>query len=71
MTAYFLDSALVKTVRAGNWEYLDTGALGLNPGNSLIIARITWVKLRVRSPVRNEKVVPTDATLIIKGFALT
>ena len=71
MTAYFLDSsALVK-------RYVpETGSAWIRAlsvpdiGNSLIIARITWVELRsaIARRQREDSLTPTDATLIIQRF---
>ena len=71
MTAYFVDSsALVKRYvpeTGSNWIRALSAP---NPGDSLIIARITWVEVRsaLARREREGSLTPTDRTLIIQRF---
>ena len=71
MTAYFLDSsALVKRYVPETGSAWIRALSALNPGNSLFIARITWVEVRsaISRREREGSLTPTDATLIIQRF---
>ena len=71
MTAYFLDSsALVKRYVPETGSAWIRALSAPNPGNSLFIARITWVEVRsaIARREREGSLTPTDATLIIQRF---
>lgn len=71
MTAYFLDSsALVKRYVPETGSTWIRALSAQETGNSLIIARITWVEVRsaISRREREGSLTPTDATLIIQRF---
>ncbi len=71
MTAYFLDSsALVKRYVPETGSAWIRALSAPNPGNSLFIARITWVEVRsaISRREREGSLTPTDATLIVQRF---
>ena len=71
MTAYFLDSsALVKRYVPETGSTWIRALSAQETGNSLIIARITWVEVRsaIARREREGSLTPTDATLIIQRF---
>ena len=71
MTAYFLDSsALVKRYVPETGSAWIRALSAPNTGNSLFIARITWVEVRsaISRREREGSLTPTDRTLIIQRF---
>ncbi len=71
MTVYFLDSsALVKRYVPEIGSAWIRAISDLNTGNSLIIARITWVEVRsaIARRQREGSLTVTDANLIIQRF---
>lgn len=71
MTAYFLDSsALVKRYVPETGSPWIQALSAANSGNSLIIARITWVEVRsaLSRRQREGRLTSADATLIIQRF---
>ncbi|MUG98049.1 PIN domain-containing protein [Scytonema sp. UIC 10036] len=71
MTVYFLDSsALVKRYVPETGSAWIRAISDLNTGNSLIIARITWVEVRsaIARRQRERSLTVTDANLITQRF---
>lgn len=71
MTAYFLDSsALVKRYVPQTGSAWIRALLAPQTGNSLFVARITWVEVRsaIARREREGSLTPTDVSLIIQRF---